>query len=55
MGPGRGLCADRPVVSILAIEVLLPEGSPTVPVLGRSDRAILGFFAVEILVRIASL
>jgi len=48
------LGADRPVVSFLVIEVLLPEGSPTVPVLRRSDRAILGVFAVEILVRIAT-
>jgi len=48
------LGADRPVVSILAIEVLLPEGSPTVPALRRSHRAIFGVFAVEILVRIAT-
>jgi hypothetical protein len=54
MGPGRGLGADCPVASNLAIEVLLPEGSPTVPALRRSHRAILGVFAVEFLVRIAT-
>lgn len=41
-------------ISFLVVEALLPEGSFVEPVLRHIDRAILGIFAVEIVLRIAT-
>jgi voltage-gated potassium channel len=41
-------------IAFLVFEALLPEGSRAAPLLRQFDRAILGIFAVEILLRVAT-
>ena len=41
-------------ISVLVLEALLPESSFAIPLLRQLDRTILGVFAVEIVLRIAS-